>query len=68
MSSIVITILKNVSSREIMKPVWAHTASRWLSQILKLDCDQEICPFNQCEQVSEPVGKVIRMHDCGEQS
>lgn len=51
-----------------MKPICAHTASRWLSQILKLDCDQEICPFNYYGQVSEPVGKAIRMRDCGEQS
>lgn len=48
----IITILNNVSPREITKPIWALTASEWLRQLLKLDCEQEICP-NQYGQVSE---------------
>jgi len=53
--SIIVTILKNVIPREIAEHDIAPAASGWLSQVLKLDFDQTICPFQQYGWVSEPV-------------
>lgn len=54
MDSIIVTILKDGIPREIAEHDRAPAASGWLSQVLKLDFDQAICPFQQYGWMLEP--------------